>query len=259
MRYWHGESGKGHYMSNRNRSHGAGSASAKNRKRKGMPRRRSAVIPLARLPRGGVSLLGHGGQLQPPCMRVPMRFYFQYQVSNGGLQTASKSFYCNSVYDVDPALGSNTVPGFTQFIGLYNTFRVERCTLTMDASNGDSFATSLVVAWFPNATFSAVNSFLEHSYGNRFTSRHMLSAVGGMDRCRIHRSVDMGDLYGDKTSYYGSVNNFQGTGASNPQSLFTVCIGATPAHAVPFVNGVYVNGYLDFIVDFFDPANLLDV
>jgi len=241
----------------RKRTSGAGSASAKNRKRKGADRRTSAVAPIQN--DQVISLLGRGWVLQPPKIRIKLRYYFQFQVSNAGLQTASKSYYCNSVYDVDPALGSNTVPGFTQLIGLYNTFRVERTTLSMDAVNGDSFASSLVVAWLPNATFSAANSFLEHSYGNRFTQRYLLSASGGMDRQRIHRTVDMADLYGDKSSYLGSVTNFQGTGGSNPTTLFTVCIGVTPGHAVPFVNGVYINGYLDFIVDFLDPANLLDV
>jgi len=246
-------------MSNRNRSHGAGSAFAKNRKRKGTTRRSSAMVPMAKLPHGGASLLSKRWVIQPPELRVRLRFYFQFQVSNSGLQTASKSYYCNSVYDVDPSLGSNTVPGFTQFSGLYNTWRVERTTLDMDIVNADSFASSVCVAWLPNATFAATNSFLEHSYGNRFTTRKLLSAVGGMDRAKIHNTVDMADLYGDKYSYLGSVNNFQGTGASNPTSLFTVCIGVTPGHAVPFVNGCIINGYLDFIVDFLDPANLLDV
>lgn len=205
------------------------------------------------------SLVGRGFVIQPPKVQIKLRYFFQFQISNAGLQTASKSYYVNSVYDVDPALGSNTVPGFNWMIAGYNTFRVEQTTLMLDVVNADSFASTVVVAWLPNATFAATNSFLEHSYGNRFTQRRLLSAVGGQDRAKFTRTINMCDLYGDKTSYLGSVNNFQGTGASNPQSLFTVCIGVTPGHAVPFVNGVICNGYLDFIVDFFDPVNLLDV
>jgi len=73
------------------------------------------MVPMAKLPSGGASLLSNRWVIQPPELRVRLRFYFQFQVSNSGLQTASKSYYCNSVYDVDPSLGSNTVPFLLSF------------------------------------------------------------------------------------------------------------------------------------------------
>jgi hypothetical protein len=226
--------------------------------RKPKPNRRQAVQPFVdALPPRGVNL--SRSVIQPPALRVKLRFYIDFQVSNAGLQTASKSYYCNGVYDVDPALGSNTVPGFTQYSGLYNSWRVDECSIDFTATNGDAFASQVVVAWFPNATYSATNSYLANKYANRFTTHRILSQAGGMDRCRIRERMKMADLYGDPSSYYGSTSNFVGTGATNPQSLFTVIFGVTPGHAVPFVNGVILNGYMDFIVTFFDPASLTNV
>jgi len=209
------------------------------------------------LPRRGVNL--SGSFIQPPALRVKLRFYLDFQVSNAGLQTASKSYYCNGIYDVDPAIGSNTVPGFPQYSALYNSWRVDEAHIDFTATNGDAFASQVCVAWLPNATYASTNSFLANRYANRFTTHRILSQAGGQDRCRIVQKMKMADLYGDPSSYYGSTTNFVGTGATNPQTLFTVIFGVTPGHAVPFVNGVILNGYIDFIATFFDPANLLNV
>lgn len=225
-----------------------------NRRQNRRQDRKRWIEPLIR---GGVDL--SKSTIQPPALRVKLRFYLDFQVSNSGLQTASKSYYANGVYDVDPSLGSNTVPGFPQFSALYNTWRVDETIIDFTATNGDAFASQVVVAWLPNATYSATNSFLANRYANRFTTHRILSQAGGQDRCRIHERMQMSNLYGDVDSYYGSTANFCGTGATNPTSLFTICFGVTPGHAVPFVNGVIMNGYIDFIVTFFDPANLTNV
>jgi len=209
------------------------------------------------LPSGGVDTSRFN--VCAPMQRVKLPFVVDYQLSNAGLQTASKAYYPNGIYDVDPSVGSNTVPGFAAWTSLYNTWRVDEVELDCWASNGDAFATQMCVAWLPNDTFVATNSFLRHSYGNQHTEIVMLSAVGGADTHHFRTKMQMSKLYGDIPTYYGSTSNFCGTGASNPTSLFNLIFGATPAHAVPFVNGVYLTIRMNFIVTFFDPANQLDV
>jgi hypothetical protein len=231
-------------------------------RRSNKPRRKpkyrvSKVIWVMPLPAGGVDSSAY--RITAPAMRVTLSYLSNVQINNAGFLSASKAYYPNGVYDVDPAFASSTVPGFSALIGLYNTWRVDEVTVTCNVSNVDDFPTEVCFAWFPNTTFVAANSFLQRYFSNMNTRVIILSSKGGQDRYHYRHVMPMAKLFGDVSTYYGSTNNFCGTGASNPTSLFTFVIGATPASATPFVNGVSMNCRFDFKMTFFDPADQLDI
>lgn len=69
---------------------------------------------------------------------------------------AFKTFRLNSLYDVDTSLGSTSMPGFAEWAGMYNNYRVHRTRFVYEGITfGESSAGYAQVSLVPNS-FSTV-------------------------------------------------------------------------------------------------------
>jgi len=193
--------------------------------------------------------------ITPPQLIVKLRYKVKQQLVNVGGALASHSYNLNGVYDVDPSVGSTATPGFAEWMTLYGSYQVinTKVDLTIcnleGASDGAGIKQPLQVYWLASRTVIASNSLGSgtNDPSNRFGGVSMISAVGGQDRFRVTRTINMAALYGNAMNYWGTVNNFQGTSVSNPSTEMQFAIGIETTLAVMAV-GAFVDGFLDFEV-----------
>lgn len=187
-----------------------------------------------------------------PKYLTKLRYTLAGVYNNGGATSGSKSFNCNGLYDVDPAVASTAVVGFSELSAIWGTNRVIACRAKGWISNLEAQALAVCIGWTPDV--QAINTFLPSEYGNRYCKKYVMSAKGGMDRMAFNQFMNMEKLFGDE-SYTGDLANFRGTSASNPSSLFSLNIGFEPFTAV-LAAGIAVFGELEFDVEFTNPTTL---
>ncbi len=105
-------------------------------------------------------------------------------LNNAGLTYATVRFRPSSAYDVDPVIGGTSMPGFTEFTGLYGKYRVLRSKIEVTFSNLEDFPVYCVI-FASNFDLGANYSQVQSQYGNSFAKRQMISAKGGMDRATL--------------------------------------------------------------------------
>jgi hypothetical protein len=157
----------------------------------------------------------------------------------------------NGLYDVDPRFASTAIPGFTELMQIFQNYRVDSVKVTATLSNKESYP-MIVCSCFTGTNTYATNSFLRRYYGNKFSKQiKALSGVGGLDRCTIVNQVNMADLIGT-SAYWGDLQGFLGTPATNPGTLLTWNIGVGGMNGENFgvaTPGVDVYLEFEFIVE----------
>jgi len=175
-----------------------------------------------------------------------MRFIWDAVLNNAGAAFASQSLIVNGLYDVDPAFLTTAVPGFTELMALYRNYRVDSTKITLSVTNKEAFPIHISEAFTSNQIYAA-NAYRPNLYGNKFSRQYQLSEASGMDRVKIVNQANMAALFGS-SAYWGDVNNFLGTSATNPGTLLGWAIGIDSP--TPLVNGVSIFGELEFICEF---------
>jgi len=218
-----------------------------------------STTELSNLHRKGAAIINLSRYLcQPDQLLIRLRYNVQYQINHAGQPSASKSYYINGMYDVDPAVGSTAIPGFTSWTQLYGSYRVETTRFKLQLASQEAFPVGVFDLFRPDPAYSSANSIPVTIAGNRTSEFTTLSQAGGMDRTKINRTIAPKALLGDDSTYEGSIVNFTGTSLTNPSSqmIFGVCV--TPINpADTMVNGVSMWGYIDFYVRLFNPLREL--
>jgi len=194
---------------------------------------------------------------QPARLFITLRYNIHNQINNSGQPVASKAYYTNGAYDVDPSVGSTAMPGFAEWSALFGSYRVRSAHVDVDVATQEAFPVGVTDLWLPDSTYASTNSAPPTISTNRNSQLFTLSSVGGMDRKKINRRILNSTLFGDKTTYEGDLNQFVGTALTNPITLFTWLIIITPVNpADTLINGVSMWGYIEFEIEFFNPLIL---
>lgn len=178
--------------------------------------------------------------LLPPSLIVKMRYNLHQQLNQPGFPYASYSWTCNGLYDVDPALASTAIPGFTEFMALYRVYQVISTKADVWVTNEGNNSCQVEFAW--HNQFVAQNSYDSNKYGNAYSTQRTISAKGGQDRTHYVKTVDQCELSGT-LAYWGSIANYQGTNSTNPNSVHNFVVSVRGGE--PDCEAI---GHLEFVV-----------
>jgi hypothetical protein len=199
-----------------------------------------------------ISLLPH--LIRPPKVLVRLPFRKTGTMISVGGATTSISFTPNGIYDVDTTVASSKCTGFDEWIALYGVYRVIKCHVKVDVINYEAFPFTVACGFFPFVI--AAGAFTQDKYQNKFCKETILSPSLGIDHGIFDQAVTMRNLFGIST--VGDLQQFYGTGASNPSTAGTWCLGCiSPTGAVMTAGkGVVYDIRMWFDVEFSFPTTL---
>jgi len=181
--------------------------------------------------------------IAPPAVIVRLRYNVSFRFTNAALAYVSNSYNVNGLYDVDPLVGSAAIPGFTEWMALYQTYQVISCRAHLVFTNLSSTSPAEVaVAWIQGT--QAQNTFTPAEYNGPWSSSGNMSVLGGDDTFKYDRKVYLAELNGTD-AYWGSVSYFQGTAGTNPATPMQLLLGCnSPTGATTLSPSV--TGFLEF-------------
>lgn len=183
---------------------------------------------------------------------------FKYQTSgllnNAGGFISSVGFNANGLYDVDPRVASTSVPGFTEWMGLYNRYRVLATKYKISLCSRDGITLPFLgcIAW--HSVGIGVNGYTENLFSNSLNKRFLVPINPGLagsvytDRKMAH------DVLGDVNCY--TDQNTSGTNASNPLTGWYCTIAFSSISGGAMVNGCFVDIEFEFETELFERRNL---
>jgi hypothetical protein len=151
-----------------------------------------------------------------------------YQRTNNGFAVNTWRMRMNSVYDPDPALGTGALPGYSIWASIYSSYRVIKFHYDVELCNLEATPNDVVVC----PTTADVGANYTNAYdlfANPFAESHALSMTGGMDRCKMRGTIDLGNFYGNTLQYVGNDAFGSGVG-TNPGTMFYLNIGGVSAN-----------------------------
>ncbi len=186
-------------------------------------------------------------KIQPPRALVKLQYHHSGTITQNGAGGASKSWNANGLYDIDPALASLSIAGFTEWATLYGANRVLRVNVKGSISNAETTPVYCGLG-FVNGSVSS-NSFRYTSYGNLHCKNlGILSPKGGQDRLFFNKSVDIEDVVG----FYADFGDltFYGTSSSNPSSIVSFMLGCESTSALLTTAGMVYDLTITLICEF---------
>jgi len=166
------------------------------------------------------------------------------QIRSSTTSICSWRYRTNSVYDPDPNLSTGALAGFTEWSAFYNRYRVIEFGYDVQIANLESFP--LMIMCGPTVNDIGANAtFIDQLPENPYGKKSLISAMGGMDRCRLKGNIDLARFVGSKTLF--NSDNFASTVLTNPNNLLWFNIGyATGGPAT--TKGVFVSVRLRYRV-----------
>jgi hypothetical protein len=195
---------------------------------------------------------GAGNVTVPRSMPLPttMTAYLHYDdpiiVRNSvGTLTLGWRYRMNSVFDPDPLFLTAAVPGFAEYATLFAAYRVTNFQWDVELSNREAFP---VVAYIVPLNFDpgVNNTGGQALSGNIKGATHMLSAQGGMDKCKFKGQLNIANFYG--LAGYNTDDNYNSNVTTNPAISLYLAIGQSSPTAS--VNGLLVRVRLTYRVTF---------
>lgn len=185
---------------------------------------------------------------------VRLRYPFRKLLYSLASQTTSFRFVSNGPYDVDPALGSTPIPGFQEYSALYSYNRVVHSHFHVILANIESFPVNVYLIHSNTDPGTTGIDWFEYA-NNAYGQIHCISSMQAQPAKTINSRIRPQTLVGDRTT--NTDQNFVGTATSNPTDLTYVGIGVESAGGTNLLNGVWVTGWLEMTVEFFDRKTLL--
>jgi hypothetical protein len=207
------------------------------------------LIPLTKVPRTPNA----GRRILPPEMDIKLAYQPNKTAINAAASTCGIRFYANGAYDVDPVLGSTTMPGFTTFIGtssttgLYNYYRVIRTSYDLTICNNEAFPVRVYTGYTNTDPGTTGNLQLP---GNPMFKSALISAKGGNDRVRFRDTKNIATILG--SSGVETEDNFRGTYTANPVDLVYLFVGGNSVAGAFLPNGLSIAGSLTMTIRFYD-------
>jgi hypothetical protein len=191
----------------------------------------------------------------PDFVRTPLRFIVPLAQLTGGGTTNSFKFSSNA-YDVDTALASTAIAGFSELAYIYSRFRTLGMKYSFDLENQEAFPAQFIHGFTP--TSLGATSVGANYAGNRYMHQGLLSPVNGSHSTRrLSGSVSIAALFGDKGAFTDDLYTGSTTSSSLSSSRTAYLYIGTVAASTP-VNGQFVCGWIELDL-IFDKRNALIV
>jgi len=188
----------------------------------------------------------------PDRLRTTLRFSEVDVINNAGFINANIRHRPTCAYDINPALGSTAMPGFTELGGMYRFYRVNKWVSTARWSNNETFPVQAYIAavnFDPTVNTAAFGQYLS----SRTSKKAFLGPLTGYSVATLQLPVSVASFGGSQTSTK-QIDSYCGTTAGTiPTNLIWLIIGVLGGPVL--VNGVSVVIDHDIDVDFFELAN----
>jgi len=120
-------------------------------------------------------------------------------INQAGSLIASRRYRPTSVYDVDPALGSTTVIGFSELAALYGSYRTLKSNIVVEISNLEAFPL-IGVVWPSNSDLGANYGQLQAVLASPYSVHGNMSSKGGIDRISLRQNLSTVKFVGSQTA-----------------------------------------------------------
>lgn len=186
----------------------------------------------------------------PRRLRCSLRYTTIGIINNVGLVYCSHRYIPTYTYDVDPSLGSTSVPGLAEYGGIYRLYRVRGSQIQVNFSNKEVFPVTCYIC--PVNTDPGANTANWQQYiSNRLSHQRTAGPLTGNGVVTLNTAQTTGDFAGvpdtqQLDTYCGSTN-----GGTVPANNWYWLIGATTDGTV-LSAGVCVNVVIDMDIEFFE-------
>lgn len=157
-------------------------------------------------------------------------------LNNVGLTLASKRWRINDLGDIDPA-ATASINGYSTLAAIYDYYRVIGIKYVVEFVNREPQAIAVVVA--PSQVDLGSNYTAIYKFGitSPYAQHRILSAAGGMDKCKIQGYLDLRRFVGEKGQLYD--DTYRGvTPSSGPSDKLWMNIGAVVQGTAALTTGV---------------------
>lgn len=175
----------------------------------------------------------------PAVFTTWLRFEKHTSMANNTALATNERFTPVAAYDVDPRLGSTSVPGFNEFAALYRDYRVLQWKSAVQFANKEAFAVTCFIheVAFADPGVNAGSAACQSYLSNRLSRRVTLSAaLAGTPTGRVAKTTRVEDVGG--MAYVGITDPFcANVGGTPVNSIFEIVgavstDGATPLTAL---------------------------
>jgi len=172
-------------------------------------------------------------------------------MNNAGSAFANIRFTPTYCYDVDPALGSVAVPGFTEYGTLYRFYRLVSARIVVNFGNNEAFPLTAYVCpinFDPGA--NAALAVATSVRGQNVCRAAMLGSLTGIGT-KIIRASTTTQTFGG-VLWTGQIDTYCApvSGASAPANNWYYMVGVTSPQVL--VNGVTLDVVLHLTIEFFE-------
>lgn len=193
-------------------------------------------------------------ELMPQEYVTTLTYSVQGVLTNSPAAVATKAFR-SEAYDVDPALATTAMPGFAELAQLYSRYRCLSMSYDIQTCNREAFALQVMTGFTAtNVAFNTVEYL-----GNAYVKSQIISAKGGLDRCRLKGSVSAVQLFGTRQAIYDDL--FTGSTASatlaNAGTMNLYYSILSPSLGLTVAGGVDFNAEVRLRLQFYRPYALI--
>lgn len=190
-----------------------------------------------------------GKHFMPPRFKTRLQFNKFGIINNAGAVNANIRFVPTYAYDVDPAVGSTALPGFTELAGCYRRYRVNSFTARTTFTNKEG---SGAVVWMCPVNFDpAVNTASYQNYlSNPDCRNRMLGVVSGNAVGTLTVRSSVANFSGISNARVDDSTTASTTVAVAPVNNIWLGIGFVQNQVA--VNGVEYNLILHLEIEFYE-------
>lgn len=188
-----------------------------------------------------------------PAEYVTKLRYIQIGILNNAGSANAAFRLTSNAFDVDPAIGGTTMPGFDQYAGLYQKFRTLSMTYDVQVMNLEAF-NMVTYAGFSNSGVAVVN---HQNCGNPLWKIGTCGPLTGMSKCKLKDSKTAVEIAGTKQVLYDDLYTGSTTSSTMPAAgTLSFYLGIDTPSATILVNGVNFLLTLDLLVQFSKPQQI---
>lgn len=188
--------------------------------------------------------------VMPAQYDTKLKYMTNLVITNVGAFLAS-SRYTTNAYDVDPAVASTAMPGFTEFAGFYARFRTLAMKYRFCANNNELFPVSIIHG-FSNSAIASGAVALTYA-GNPLMQSQILGPLTGQGRGIYSKKATVVQIAGTAQPLYDDIY----TGSTSSSTLATAgtkhCYFAIVSPVLLTAAGVYVTVEIELTIRFYLP------
>jgi len=188
--------------------------------------------------------------VMPPQFDTVLSYHVQDVITNVAGTAASIRFTTNA-YDVDPALGSTAMPGFTEFAGFYARFRTLDMSYKFSCANQEAFSLTIIHG-FSNSSIASGSVNINYA-GNPLMGSTIVGPLTGDNTKVLRGKKTVVQITGTQQPLFDDIY----TGSTSSSTLASGgtkhCYCAILAPAALMAAGMLVTVEIKMLIRFYLP------